>query len=264
MRVLETLRVVVARSLYELCLIMLLAFAGCATTGNTAATGGEDARLDDGYPLWDGNGLKYVTTRPSNFKPGAGAGEVADITLLDLDSDTAEQLMGILGPTDIAPRSFSSAMGEIAAVNASWGHGTLLDRPRVDVEFGSETPYVWKRELIYLQDWHASRDGDLSPLFDELTEGVDGKLTFSKAGDGVSIKADFASSQVVQPVADVAVELVPGKGVKIQVPELVVVQRVATETILPGETAVFQLSRSAHDDGTRIRLLFVRLRSSDD
>jgi hypothetical protein len=60
----------------------------------------------------------------------------------------------------------------------------------------------------------------------------------------------------------VFIETPPLQGHPVRVPEVRAVERVGTETLRPGETAMFQLSRASHEDTTRIRLLFVRLRGN--
>ncbi|MCA8919073.1 MAG: hypothetical protein KDB32_08335 [Planctomycetes bacterium] len=226
-----------------LCVIVLALLAGCAAT-DTRENG------DEQPALWKGEGLVYETTRGSPLIPEPGT-YAADLTLVELDADVAAELLGIEEATDIAPRSFRNAMGEIAAVNACYGHGRLITRPNVTLKPGEATSWKWSVTHEYLQDW----DGDMStPIFGALEEGVSAQITVQVVDEAFAIKLETTSSQLASPMADFTAGNT-GQAVKIQIPELSVIQRVATETVRVGETAMFQLSRA----GSRVRLLFVRL-----
>ncbi|MCB9893805.1 MAG: hypothetical protein H6839_05130 [Planctomycetes bacterium] len=265
MRLLAMRRVAALCIAYLFCTAVVLLSVGCAATQGTAASAEPDGTLDEGYPLWDGQGMVCKITRPDRLEPGPDLGLVVDLTLLEIDAVAAKELLGIEGPTDIAPRRFSAPMGEIAGVNCAYGHGRVVDRPSMRLKDGVETLYEWQQRSLYLQDWELEEGGRASPVFGELTEGVNGKFLGKLAGDGgMQIQADFSSAQLVRPMKHFSTKLQAGKEVRIQIPELAVVHRVATETIQPGETAMFQLSRVENDDGSLLRLLFVRRMDSTE
>jgi hypothetical protein len=203
-------------------------------------------------PIWTGEGIEYELTRP---EPSAGL--TADLTLVELDEACAKTLLGIEDATDIAPRSFKQPMGEIAAVNALEGHGELLDRPSLELIVG-EVSYVFSREHLYLREW-SGETRNSSPLFETVGEGVACTLKVVEVAGGRSITLESVSAQMNWPMV-VFIETPPLQGHPVRVPEVRAVERVGTETLRPGETAMFQLSRASHEDTTRIRLLFVRLR----
>jgi len=236
--------------MFRLLIIVAALLAGCAA---------RNTHIDDleVQPLYDGEGLRYEVTRPGDAPHGA---ITVDLTLVELDLSLAETLLGIGEPSDIAPRSYRKAVGEIAAVHACNGHGRLLTRPTLSVKEGEETPYQFLREFVYLSRWEAS-DGGKSPLFDTCIEGVDGKLVLRKVEGGMAIQLDSASAHMAWPLVEFKTN--PGPPDPVTIAELVYAQRVATETVGPGETAMFQLSRAPFGDGTRIRLLFVRLRGAN-
>ena len=231
-----------------MCLLMLLLVAGCATK--------KHAEDQPATAVWDGEGIVFETTRPENSAvDGAIA---ADLTLVELDEAVAKDLLGIANPGDISPRSFRQPMGEIAGVNACYGYGRVLARANVALKPNEAATWQWKTEHVYLQDWKL--DGQsTSPVFSSVSDGVEAKLTFTPIDIGDSIKLESVSSQVAVPMQDFTTSLRTGTAVKIQMPNVAVVERVGMETLQPDETAMFQLSRAAHHDGARIRLLFVRL-----
>lgn len=233
-----------------LCILLLAVTAGCATT-NTQPSGNDQPRV------WDGEGLDYATTRPAPDKLQAGA-VVVDLTLVDLDEDVAAELLGTEQESDIAPRVFKSAMGEIAAVNACYGFGRLLSRPSVVVKPGEDIPFEWTRTFVYLMDWRVGNE-TISPLFSNLEEGVVGKLHVEARNGAWSVSSELTTGVVLRPFKLFQTALADGAPVAIEAPELAVMTRVAVETIRPGETAMFQLGRVSDDEGGRVRLLFVRI-----
>ncbi|MCA8937234.1 MAG: hypothetical protein KDB68_13630 [Planctomycetes bacterium] len=228
-----------------LCVIVLALLAGCAATGKGAKPEAETVGI------WKGKGLEYETTRGSPLIPEPGS-YAADLTLVELDADVAAELLGIEEATDIAPRSFRNAMGEIAAVNALDGHGELLDRPSVEL-VGGEVSYVFSREHLYLQEW-SGETRNSSPLFETVGEGVVCRLRVSEVDGGRCITLESVSSQMSWPIEEF-IETPPLQGHAVRVPEVRATERVGTETVRVGETAMFQLGRA----GSRLRLLFVRL-----
>jgi hypothetical protein len=234
-----------------MCLIVLVLAAGCATSQQ-----GEDtAEL-----YWDGAGLEYDVTRP----PAPLQGSVqADVTLLEMDVPAADKLFGMGGSDDISPKSFREPMGEIAAVNACYGHGRVIGRTTVWITLGGEVrlEYIW--DNIYLRDWEGRPEAP-TPLFDVYSEGVEGKLKLFEVKGGVNIVVDAVSSHGGWPILDIETSTGVANRVKIQLPELSITQRVGTETVALNETAMFQLSRARYGEGNRIRLLFVRLRGAED
>jgi hypothetical protein len=231
-----------------MCLILLVFVAGCASHRPTE---------DQPASVYLGSeGLVYETTRPAG--PAVDGRVTADLTLVDLDEALARGLLGVASSSDISPQSFREPIGEVAAVNACYGHGRVLARSSIAVKPNEEARWQWSMEHVYLQDWKLDGESK-SPLFSTVTDGVDAKLTFMPVNVGDSIKLESVSSQVAWPMQDFTTSVGTGARVKIQIPNLAVVERVGTETLQPGETAMFQLSRAAHEDGARIRLLFVRL-----
>lgn len=223
-------------------ILLLALLAGCATQ-----------RLEpEAPPIWTGEGVEYELTRP---EPSAGL--TADLTLVELDEACARTLLGIEDATDIAPRSFKQPMGEIAAVNAFEGHGELLDRPCLELA-GGEVSYEFSREHLYLREW-SGETRNSSPLFETVTEGVVCTLKVAEVAGGRNVTLESVSAQMNRPVV-MFIETPPLQGHPVRVPEVSAAERVGTETLRPGETAMFQLSRASNYDSTRIRLLFVRLR----
>jgi hypothetical protein len=231
-----------------LCLLMLVLVAGCATR--------KHAEDQPAVTYLGDEGLVYETTRPAS--PAVQGHVGADLTLVELSESLAKELFGITGPNDIAPRSFRKPMGEIAAVNACYGHGRVLARESVALKPGEESAWQWSVEQAYLKDWKLEGQS-ISPLFTTVTNGVEAKLTVTPMNGGNSIKLQSISSQVAAPMQDFTTNFGNAGAVKIQIPYLAIVERVGTETLRPGETAMFQLSRAACEDHFRIRLLFVRL-----
>lgn len=226
------------------CLAML---AGCASTPN----GPEPAR-----PIvWKGDGLDYSIARPAPDARLPDGVLRADLTLVDLDAEVAEELLGIEGPDDIEARSFKLAMGEIAAVNACAGHGELLDRGSKELKVGKATPYELKRVLWYLRDWRQGQE-TLSPEFAECRHGVETHITIRDPAHAIQV--DSRCMMLAQPVRTFTASS-PGQPTAVQTPDVSTMQRVAAETIKPGETAMFQLGRGAYKGKPRIRLLFVRI-----
>jgi hypothetical protein len=230
------------------CLIGLVLLAGCASS--RTAEQDQPAQVS-----WDGEGLVYATARPEPVE--VENVRRADLTLVELDAAFAEKLLGIEGPSDIAPRSFHEPMGEIAAVNACYGHGRLLARPTIDLQ-DEPAPWRWAVEHIYLQDWMQAGEG-FSPVFATLLSGVDGTISVSDSKGLVNVVVDLTSSHLAEPIQRFTTGLDEHTTVSIQIPLVNQVHRVGTETVNPGETVMFQLSRAPHEDGSRIRLLFVRL-----
>jgi hypothetical protein len=231
------------------CLLLLVLLSACAMRSKQAA----DLPAEVSY---GGEGLVYETPRPASASaPGTVR---ADLTLLELDAALAQELLGIEAATDIAPRSFTKPMGEIAAVNACFGGGRVIVRPSIEVKPNTEASWQWSVEHVYVQDWKLEGDA-ASPVFGTITEGVELKLTFMPVNIGDSIKLESVSTQIAAPIQTFTTTLGPANSVKIQMPHVLIAERVGTETLRPGETAMFQLSRAGYEDGTRIRLLFVRL-----
>lgn len=224
------------------CCIVALAFlAGCGSVP-----------IGEGEAItYSGDGLEYSVVRPNAERPN---GLSADLTLVDLDAELADELLYIDGPTDIAPRSFRNAMGEIAAVNASYGHGKLLSRTTIPVSAAQTLQWEWSVEYPYLQDW-----AGFSPVFGTVADGVTCEFEVNAVSKGYSLMSRSISSQLAFPIADFTTTLELSTPLKIQIPELSVIERVGTENVALGETAMFQLSRATHGDGERIRLMFVRL-----
>lgn len=228
----------------------LALLAGCATTQGSAET----VKL-----RYSGDGLDYSVARPIDYRPD---GTTADLTLVELDAAFAEDLLYIDGHTDIAPRAFRNAMGEIAAVNATYGHGALLARATIRLNDKGPTQWEWGVEQPYLQDWSGKEN--FTPTFNSIWNGVECELGIEQTKGGLTCVAKTTSSQLALPVAEFTTCTATGTEVKIQIPELSVVERVATEFLQPGETAMFQLSRAPYEDGERIRLLFVRVVTLDE
>ncbi|MCZ7605994.1 MAG: hypothetical protein M5U25_07910 [Planctomycetota bacterium] len=225
-------------------ILLLALLAGCATQRPEPAT----------PPIWTGEGIEYELTRQ---EPAAVL--TADLTLVELDEACAKSLLGIEDHTDIAPRSFKQPMGEIAAVNAMEGHGELLARPSLALA-GGDVSYEFSREHLYLREWSGDTRNS-SPLFETITEGVVCTLKVAEVNGGRNVTLESVSAQMNRPITRF-IETPPIQGHPVNVPEISAAERVATETLRPGETAMFQLSRASYEDTTRIRLLFVRLRGS--
>lgn len=225
----------------------LAMLAGCASTPNEP----EPAR-----PIvWKGEGLDYSIARPGGDLRLPDGVLRADLTLVDLDAEVAEGLLGIEGPDDIEARSLKQHMGEIAAVNACAGHGELLVRGTMELKVGETTPYEFKRVLPYLRDWRQGQES-ASPEFAECIHGVEARITVRDPGHAIQV--DSRCMMLAQPVRTFTASS-PGQPTAVQTPEVSTMQRVAAETIKPGETAMFQLGRGSHQGKPRIRLLFVRI-----
>jgi hypothetical protein len=185
----------------------------------------------------------------------ASAGWVnADVTLVDLDEKAARQLLGIEEANDIAPRAFAKPVAEQAAAIALWyGAGEVHSHQAMSLQLGNSAPLELKRELVSV----TSRESGGHAL-QSRTVGIWGDVRISAASlGGWTIQADLHS---VQPGGGQTFTTSFGKDVvKVPIAEVVQVHRVAVETVGPGETAVFQLSRAMHGDTARIRLLFVRI-----
>jgi hypothetical protein len=229
-----------------LILSMLVLVAGCATK--------KHAEDQPATAYWDGQGIVYETARPA---ASVVQGNVtAELTLVELDEAVARELLGIAYPADIAPKSFRQPMGEIAAVNACYGYGRLLARPSIELKPDVDTNWQWNLEHVYLHDWkHESK----IPVFEVLNEGVDATLKLTPSGSGDSISLKSVSAQLALPIQEFTNGTEVANTVTIQLPDMKVVERVGTETLNPGETAMFQLGRAPFEDRYRIRLLFVRL-----
>ena len=230
----------------------LTLLAGCASTQG-----------DDSTKLrYSGDGLDYSVARPIDDRPD---GATADLTLVELDAEFAEELLFIDGPADIAPRAFTTAMGEIAAVNAAYGHGVLLTRTTIRLNNDGTTAWEWGVEYTYLQDWVTEKAH--TPLFDTIWSGVRCELGVNAVDDRTTeIVAKTTSSQLLEPVPDFRTRLgkESSEEIQIQLPSLSVMERTATETVSSGGTAMFQLSRKRYDSGERVRLLFVCLVPADE
>lgn len=229
----------------------LALLAGCASTSVPEAEADQTASAS-----WDGRGLDYATTRPAVLVAPPGS-VVADLTLVDLDAAVAEKLLGIEGANDIDSRSYREAMGEIAATAACVGNGELLDRPGIAARIGEAERYEFKRETPYLKDWEIASES-ASPTFGTCTDSAVCNLKVSDADGAYNVQVDSLSSQLAQPIGTFTTSGA-GPPLTIQTPTTSVMRRLAVETIRPGETAMFQLGRGPHGDGTRIRLLFVRI-----
>ena len=206
-----------------------------------------------------GEGLDYGVSRPLDERPD---GMNLDLTLLDLDAEVAEGMLYIEGHTDISPRAFNNAMGEVAAVNAAYGHGDLLARETIAIEPNKTVRWQWGVDVPYLQDWDG--EADWSPVFGSLKNGVSCEFEVQSMKGAHSVIARTAASHLAQPIDSLTTSLGEGLRVQVQLPELSMMERAATESVNPGETAMFQLSRANHHGRERIRLLFVRVVTLDE
>jgi hypothetical protein len=187
--------------------------------------------------------LDYDTARGDAVAEGEGSLR-ADITILTLDAAAAEALLGIDDPYDIEPRRFKRPMGEVAAANA---------RARDGCEVLSQ-PSFWATEGEHALEFEREiKQGD-----NAMTEGVRGKLRLFDNGDGgISITADchvaFTATATRTTLGEDGVEISNERT------RLVQLHRVAVETIIPGETAMYQLARTSRDGKDYCHLLFIRL-----
>lgn len=211
-------------------------------------------------PVMQLEDLDYDTARGDAVAEGEGSLR-ADITILTLDAAAAEALLGIDDPYDIEPRRFKRPMGEVAAANASSRHGCeVLTRPSFWVTEGADHSIEYQREVFRVVDWvEPRRHSSPTPVLGMFIEGVRGKVRCLANGDGGwSLSVDSHAAFLAQSETYVS-SLGVGEPFIAQDVKLVQLHRVAVETIIPGETAMYQLARTSCDGKDYCHLLFIRL-----
>ncbi|MCA8911153.1 MAG: hypothetical protein KDB82_05590 [Planctomycetes bacterium] len=243
-----------------LCIALCALLAGCA-----AQQPKPDA--DDG-PAISANRfdqLDYATLRGDDVADPAPDSPNPtlrlDLTLLEVDRALALEVLGLPDTHKFDPVSSREPVGEILAVRLlEEDRGEILSRP--SYWLGNEPIQLnLQRSRYYLRDWELEGD-TATPVIDKWREGVIGSVTVAQAGDSYSVSVETTSAQSVHPMPIFYAGTGPGSTVKIQIPELVSVKRVAVESIRRGETAAYFLSQAAYDETTRVRMLFVRLQDT--
>jgi hypothetical protein len=235
-------------------MILVVLLAGCGVSRESRLAQAEErvAKSADLAPVTETGGLE----------PGTLA---IDYVLIDLDADAAQRLLGIDSPSDISPRTFKQPMGELIAFEVFEGEiGRVLDAGRWPARGDDPVQISSVRRVAYLGDWHSegARGGN-TPVLDAVDEGISGELQATEVGTGYSLNLETDSAQLLEPMARFTTSLGLGNLVFIHIPELMKVHRVAAETVQPGETAMFQLSRAGNRESARVRLLFVRVATPD-
>lgn len=235
-------------------ILMLCLLAGCAASPEAAKW--------ESAPDWlfDADAVTYE--RPANASLQAKDGwVVADLTLVDLDAGAAKRLLGIEEPRDIAPRAVSKPAGEIAMLLAErHDAGEVIARKSMLLEMGESTPIELLRDSVYLSDVDVASTSSerLTWILSNQVVGTSGEMKVAHALNGhMSIQTDLHSTQL--GLQTFHTSMGPGRPVDIDVPQPAHVHRVAVESVLPGQTAVFQLSRIDIKDQSRILLLLVRI-----
>jgi hypothetical protein len=238
-------------------MILVVLLAGCGVSRESRLAQAEErvAKSADLAPVTETGGLETGTL-------------AIDYVLIDLDADAAQRLLGIDSPSDISPRTFKQPMGELIAVEVFEGEiGRVLDAGRWSAPPDQRVDINVVRRIPYLRDYRCRGAGTKSdpyhgdgvPVLDALDVGVTGALRAAKADVRYSLNLETDSAQLLEPMPRFTTSLGLGNLVFIHIPELIKVHRVAAETVQPGETAMFQLSRAGNRESARVRLLFVRV-----
>lgn len=234
--------------------LFLACLTGCASTGDPEPRPAAEPQT------FTPPEMDYQAARGEYVaEPVEGKWLRADVTLVDLDGESAREMFGLDDPSDIAPRSYDWPAGEIAAVQAvRHEHSELLARPsfRVDGETTHVLDHV--RSSFYVADVVAAESDSVTPVLDEYRDVVDGSIKVEKLGNGrFNVTADINTQLAGEP--RLLMLRGRGAGAFVQTPHFARSQRLGVESVRPGRTAMFQLARLETQGRVIHRLLFVRL-----
>ena len=233
-------------------MVLLCLLAGCASVPEDGPDTADEFFAGD---------VDYGRARPRTMHPPGPGWIVADLTVVDMQIEAAERLLGIKDAADIAPRANDRATGEIAAGLAVVHEaGEILARDSMALELGASTPFDLEHRIFYVADWCIGPSG-MAPIILEAGLSTAGAFTVTKmTRGGYSIQADTTALQMDMQMFTTSLGQ-DRSDVLIANP--VQTRRVGVETVGTDQTAAFQLGRVATGERPRIRLLFVRIAESD-
>lgn len=205
--------------------------------------------------------MDYDTARGSDAaEPEEGKWLRADVTLLDLDGESAREMFGLEDPSDIAPRSYDWPAGELAALSAvTTETGEVYQRPSFWADGDAEFELTHRSTHFYVADYEMTNGREFTPVLDEYRNVVDGTINVEDLGDGrFNVTAEF-DVQFAGNIQEFTTSLGSAHVATIQIPGVARAQRLGVESLKPGRTAMFQLARLDSGDEALYRLLFVRL-----
>ncbi|MBZ0134967.1 MAG: hypothetical protein K8I27_01180 [Planctomycetes bacterium] len=232
-----------------LCVVVLAVLTGCAASQ-------PDTVYEYEYAVSDYAGLRGDAVA----EPQAGARLRLDMTLLDVEEELAMEVLDYPADHGIVPVARTHAVGELLALRAlAEKRGEVLRRPSAWVG-GESLEIEFRRQQFFIGQTGVSGDRLVPCFIDSWQEGVRATVRVDATADGWhGLTVESHSEHCIRPLIEfsAAHKVIPHT--RTLTPEIVAADRVAVETIRPGHSACFFLSRAGYEEGHRVRLLIVHL-----